>query len=190
VRRGQGKQKLDSLKSVDLRYLHRNGLLKHGRVSTIWWIRKGKEKVSVTVIAAEDHILLNYLIQRNEVTEFVELTRMECHLGGTRPFMKCPHCDRQVLLLYLSPACFRCRHCWRLTYASRNEGKLDLQFRRVWRAREKLGAPADLTALITPRAKWKHRSKYERLRKEAELQQQKVFGLLNKKLQVLKGELL
>ena len=139
------------------------------------------------VVAAEDHIVVKTCSSTHEpldeITQVVALTRTPCHLGGTRPWMHCPCCHCRVLLLYLGPYDFRCRHCWRLTYESRNEGQLDLQFRRERNARNKLGAPADLTVPITPRSKWKHGSKYERLRKEAELQQQKVIGLMNKKLQ-------
>ena len=182
MRIGQGKQKLDGLKSLDLRYLHRNGLLVPGKVSNLWWTRKNRVLGSFTVTAAADHIIVNCHAQHNEETQVVTLTRMECHLGGTRPFMKCPHCDRQVLLLYIAPYNLRCRHCSRLTYASRNEGKLDLQFRRVRNARSKLGAPADLTVPIESRAKWKHNAKYQRLRLEADLQQEKVFRLMKDQL--------
>jgi hypothetical protein len=184
LRRGQGKQKLDGLKSIDLRYLHRNNLLVPGKVSTLWWIRKGKEIGSFTITAADDHIIVSFLVQssKQDVTQTIELTRMGCHLGGTRPFMKCPHCDRQVLLLYLGPYDFRCRHSWQLTYASRNESKLDLQFRRVRNARSKLEAPANLTVPIAARAKWKHRSKYYRLLSEADLQHRKVLGMMKDQL--------
>lgn len=186
--RRSGKQKLDGLVAVDLRYLHRNGLLEPERVSFLRWIRNGQDIGYTSITAAEDHLVLDYPAQRsayghcNEVTQIVQLSRTACHFGGTRPWIHCPCCDRRVLLLYLGPTCFRCRHCYRLTYESRNEGQLELKFRRVRKARERLGAPADLMVPIPPRAKWKHRAKYDRLWVEAKTQREKVFEALDQNL--------
>jgi hypothetical protein len=183
LRRGLKKQKLDGLRSVDLRYLHRNGLLVPGLVSTLQWTRKGQVRGSFKVTAAADHIVITTNSSHDiEIIEVVTLTRSPCYLGGSRPWMHCPCCHRRVLLLYLGPYDFRCRHSWQLTYASRNESKLDLQFRRVRNARSKLEAPANLTVPIAARAKWKHRSKYYRLLSEADLQHRKVLGMMKDQL--------
>ena len=190
--RRPGKQVLDGLIRIDLRDIHRKGVLEPGRVSCIHWSRKDQLLSSMIITAAADRITLLYRAQQSgvdDVTQVVAVTYTPCHFGKSRPWLHCPTCNRRVLALYAGLTYFRCRHCYRLTYACRNEGRLDLQFRRVHNARSKLGAPADLMVPIAPRAKWKHRTKYDRLWVEAKTQRKKVFEALDKNLQKIYSRL-
>jgi hypothetical protein len=52
----------------------------------------------------------------------VELAQTDCNFGGVRHWFICPNCGRRVGKLYLPPQKehFRCRHCYNLSYRSRN----------------------------------------------------------------------
>ena len=62
----------------------------------------------------------------------VNLTTTPCNLGGIRYWFICPvsvngiYCGRRVGTLYLAPSghYFGCRHCYDLSYESRNESRL------------------------------------------------------------------
>lgn len=66
----------------------------------------------------------------------VDLVATACNYGGVRYWYRCPvevlGCDRRVGTLYKGGDYFACRHCFNLTYASRNSrgphglGKIDL----------------------------------------------------------------
>jgi len=186
--RPAGKQIQDELIRLDLRYLHRNGLLIHGVVSTLWWLQHNRIVGSITIIAKANKIVLNYRVVSSgsgslqEVYQVVQLNWLPCTFGSTRPFYFCPNCGQQVLILYPDNIYFSCRHCLNLTYQSRNEGRVDQLLRSVRNARSKVGAAADLTKTIPPKPKWKHRNKYNRLRQEAELHEMRFLGSMDRKL--------
>jgi len=53
-------------------------------------------------------------------TEVVPVTSTPCHFGGSRPWLRCPLCERRVGVLYarLAESRFACRKCRDLTYDS------------------------------------------------------------------------
>jgi len=74
---------------------------------------------------AQGKIVLSYTIRRGQsaavdVRDTVLFEETPCTLGGTRPWFRCPGCDRRVRALYLPPGRdhFRCRHCHCLAYGS------------------------------------------------------------------------
>lgn len=68
-------------------------------------------------------------------------------IGGTRCFLVCPHCARRVNALYCpkgnalqeKQAYLFCRHCWRLTYESRQKRRNALE--RIFEFWEELRSP-------------------------------------------------
>ena len=56
----------------------------------------------------------------------VQLEETQCHFGGARFWFICPlyknkkYCGRRVGVLYKDGDWFGCRHCYELTYTSRN----------------------------------------------------------------------
>jgi hypothetical protein len=69
--------------------------------------------------------------EKTECDYTVQLVTTPCHLGGVRWWFICPlsrngvYCGRRVGKLYLPPAgkyC-GCRHCYNLSYQSRNESR-------------------------------------------------------------------
>jgi hypothetical protein len=66
----------------------------------------------------------------------IQLTQTPCYFGGTRCWFICPldkgnndHCGRRVGVLYKAEDKFGCRHCYNLTYASRNLGGAEKKYR-------------------------------------------------------------
>ncbi len=87
------------------------------------------------------------------------------HFGGSRPFFVC-RCDRSVLQLFRpGNNSWRCRHCYNLSYATR---QVSVRYRLILKAqkvRERLGGE-DLGVAnpFPPKPKGMHRWRYERLR--------------------------
>jgi hypothetical protein len=120
-----------------------------------------------------------------EVSERVRIELVPGRYGGSRPYFICPGivnrglCARRVVKLYGAGRYFLCRHCYRLTYESRREGKWDRLLRRADKVRLRLGGTARRRLSRfpdRPKGMW-HRT-YERLRQqvfEAELTADDAF---------------
>jgi hypothetical protein len=116
--------------SVDVRYLHRNGLLKPGSWFSLRWSRVGRVTGSVRGAVSGDgrpeQVTLLYRHRRGlgseweDVGEPVELAWTACNFGGERPRFICPGagCSRRVAVLYGPGRYFLCRRCYDLVYQS------------------------------------------------------------------------
>jgi hypothetical protein len=93
----------------------------------------------------------------------VSWTRL--HLGGERPWMHCPHCQRRVAKLYSGFGGYFCRACvGNPIYASQ---ALSAQARPHFQAcklRLRLGGEASPTAALPERPRRMHRRTYDRLK--------------------------
>ncbi len=104
--------------SVDVRYLHRQGLLTPGRWFSLRWSRAGRETGSIRGAvegnARPDRVILLYRHRSGpggewqDVREPVPLDWTACHFGGERPWFVCPGagCGRRVAILY-GPGCWQ-----------------------------------------------------------------------------------
>ena len=116
------------------------GLLEGYRSTTLTWTwslsgHKSSIGIFVNVLDEPYYAKLNYTItDRNsgEKTDYdykIGLTTTPCHYGGVRYWFICPlvrngvPCGRRVGTLFLSSGgkYFGCRHCYDLSYESRNE---------------------------------------------------------------------
>ena len=119
------------------------GLLVGFHVSTLTWTHKAsghKNSIGITVDVeeAEPYVKVNYTTtDRNtgEKTDYdykISLTTTPCNFGGVRYWFICPlsvngvYCGRRTGTLYLASGgnYFGCRHCYNLSYESRNESRL------------------------------------------------------------------
>jgi hypothetical protein len=86
------------------------------------------------------------------------------HFGGRRPFFVC-RCGRKVLQLFAPYRhSWRCRHCYDLTYATRQAG---LRYRLILKAqkvRERLGGDLGVANPFPAKPKGMHSRRYDRLR--------------------------
>ena len=117
------------------------GLLRGYCASTLTWTRRlsgHKSSIGIVVDTEDLYAKVNYTItDRNsgEKTDYdykISLTTIPCNFGSVRYWFLCPlgtngvYCGRRVGTLYLAPGgkYFGCRHCYKLSYESRNESRL------------------------------------------------------------------
>jgi hypothetical protein len=174
--------------SIDVRYLHREGLLKPGRWFSLRWSRAERETGSIGG-SVEGHlrlrperVILRYRCRSGQgsewedVWELVSLSWTACNFGGERPWFICPGagCSRRVAVLYGPGRYFLCRHCYDLVYESQRENEMYRALRRAQTIRERLGGSANMTKPFPERPKGMHHETYWRLREEhdeAEMEQ-------------------
>jgi hypothetical protein len=176
----------DECHSVDVRYLHREGLLKAGHWFSLRWSRAGRETGSIRGVVSRDgqpeQITLLYRHQSGasgeweDVREPVHLSWTACNFGGERPWFLCPGagCGRRVAVLYGPGRYFLCRHCYDLTYESQRENGMHRALRRAQAIRERLGGSANMMEPFPEKPKGMHWRTYERLwweHHEAEMEQ-------------------
>ena len=172
--------------SVDVRYLHREGLLKPGRWFSLRWSRADRETGSIrgVVEGAErpEQMILLYRYRGGlggeweDVQERVSLDWTACNFGGERPWFICPGtgCGQRVAILYGPGKYFLCRHCYDLVYESQRENEMHRALRRAQTIRERLGGSANMTKPFPEKPKGMHHETYWRLREahdEAEMAQ-------------------
>lgn len=133
---------MEETKRIDIRYLKKqgwfNGYRSHGTLS---WNCGDEPSGYINAEYDGDYMLLKYRYRENggdwEGVELrVNLTTTSCNYGGSRKWFICPniHCQRRVGVLSGHGKYFLCRHCYKLSYGSQNETRLD----RMIRARNKL----------------------------------------------------
>jgi hypothetical protein len=160
---------------VDVRYLHREDLLKPGRWFSLRWSRANRETGSIRGVVIGDEkpekVILTYRHRSGpsgeweDVREPVELAWTACNFGGERPWFICPGagCGRGVALLYGPRRYFLCRHCYELVYESQREDKMYRALRRAQKIRKHLGGSANMMEPFLEEPKGMHWKTYERL---------------------------
>lgn len=132
-----GRQEADGLKQIGTTFLKRHGYFRSSWISgTINWSRNGESagNISIQSYAKEDDPCIKLVYTQTdrdtgEKKDFdykIPLTTTPCFFGGKRFWFTCPwyanglYCGRRVGVLYKGGDYFACRHCYRLTYNSRN----------------------------------------------------------------------
>jgi len=165
------KTTIEGCRSLDIRRLHREGLLKSGhRFSWCWW-RAEQKVASIKALVYRDRLVLSYRHRSGpgseweEVMEPVALEWTPCNFGGERPWFVCPGvaCGRRVAILYRQGKYFLCRHCYDLRYESQREDKKDRALRRAHKIRTRLGGSANMMELFPERPKGMHLDTYMKL---------------------------
>jgi len=132
------KEEADNLHKVEIWWLKKYGYLeKHcWKSGGIKWTNNwsGKESsigFNVSLFEEEQYIEFHYTRTKDDgekenLDYKVPLTTTPCYFGGVRYWFICPwyangiYCGRRVGVLYLGGKYFACRHCYNLTYNSRN----------------------------------------------------------------------
>jgi hypothetical protein len=137
------KDTVEDCRSVSISFLRKHDYFCGCRSGTIVWKNcYGEETSSISIIVStmydDNYVRFQYTsTNRNteEKTEYdykVQLTTTPCNFGGVRYWFICPlsrngvYCGRRVGKLYKAPGAnyFGCRHCYDLSYKSRNESRL------------------------------------------------------------------
>lgn len=140
-RRG-GRDTTDDYRTLDVRRLHRAGVLIPGWRGGWCWYRRGAKVADVNIEVRELSMVLRYSAtsggERKDYDYTVMLSHTGCTYGGARPWFLCPCCGRRVAILY-GGAVFACRHCRTLAYESQRESEGDRAIRRADAIRDRLG---------------------------------------------------
>ncbi len=136
------KDTVEDCRSVSIAFLNKHGYFSepcYGSGTISWKNCLGEETssigIAVSTLGNENYVRFQYTTtDRNtgEETKYdykVQLTTTDCNFGGVRYWFICPfskngiYCGRRVAKLYKSPGAnyFGCRHCYDLSYESRNE---------------------------------------------------------------------
>ena len=157
--------------SLDVRKLHREGLLNGANRFSWSWSRAGKESASIRGFFYGNHVTLSYRHRSGmtgeweDVKELIALEWTACNFGGERPWFLCPGagCGRRVAILYGPGKYFLCRHCYELRYESQREDKKGRAWRRAQKIRQRLGGSANMMEPFPERPKGMHHDTYMRL---------------------------
>lgn len=139
-RRG-GRETTDDYRRLDVRELHRAGVLTPGWRGGWCWTRRGEKRAEINIEVHELAMVLRYSAttngERKSYDYAVGLVRTKCTFGGARPWMLCPCCGRRVAVLF-GGAMFACRRCRGLAYESQRETAGDRAIRRADAIRDRL----------------------------------------------------
>ncbi|TCT19485.1 hypothetical protein [Thiobaca trueperi] len=166
-----GKNTTSDYRSLDVRRLHREGLLTQGQAFGWNWKCDGEALASTSIRTAADQVILSYRHrcgsdEWHPMEYAVRLDWTACTYGGARPWFLCPAdgCGRRVALLYIGRAgLFVCRHCYRLAYDCQRESDDDRATRRAERTRQRMGWEPGILNFPGRRPKGMHRRTFERL---------------------------
>jgi hypothetical protein len=184
--RAREKESTDDYRTLNISALKRDGSLQPG-MSLEWaWWRRGEKVASIGIAIESRHSMrLRYRSSRQGSVSVqhdypVAISWTPCHLGGERPWLHCPSCDRRVGKLY-SGSVFACRHCMRLNYPSQQANKRDRALDRTWTLRRELGCdagPFDYPAEYIRRPKGMHRTTFaKRIEKLVRVERQAVANV-------------
>jgi hypothetical protein len=184
------KTTVEECHSLDVRRLHREGLLKPDYRFSWSWSRGGRQIASVGGVvlgsSRSERVVLLFghrsgpSAHWENVQQPVALEWTPCNFGGERPWFICSgvvngvRCGRRVAVLHAAGKWFMCRHCYDLGYESQREDKTHRALRRAQKIRERLGGSANMTEPFPEKPKGMHWGTYERLWREhheAELEQ-------------------
>jgi hypothetical protein len=170
----------EGCKSLDIRELHRDHLLRPGRRFSLSWSRNGEPTGGIDVETEPGAVLLLYRTRSGDSSEWrdiqqrISITWTRCALGGHRPWFICSvysngrFCGRRVAILYAAGDLFACRHCYGLAYASQSEGARVRSLRQARKIRLRLGGGLSLYAPFPEKPRGMHWQTYRRLRGRAE----------------------
>ena len=171
--RGQGgKDTTSDMHPLDIRRLHRVGLLTPGRAFGWNWLRNGDTVASIQIRTEAERVILNYRSRSNggewQPMEYpVHLEWTPCNLGGRRAWFRCPArgCGRRVAILF-GGSIFACRHCHKLAYQCQRESDYDRAGRRADAIRRRLGWEPGFLNGGGLKPKGMHGRTFERLKAE------------------------
>jgi hypothetical protein len=170
--RWSSKTTTENYRSVDVRYLQREGILAMRSERLLRWTRNGETTASIVLQPEPDRVTFIYRSRDNggEWTpqEYpVMLERTPCHYGGERVWFRCPSraCGRRVAILY-GGRIFACRQCYRLAYECQKESVSDRADRRGWKIRAQ--CKDDWGSLLDPlfKPKGMHERTFRRLERK------------------------
>lgn len=159
-------KKTSNYRSMDVRRLQREGLLKDGAAyGWSWKDDAGNETASIGVQVEGGGVRFTYTIGgEHDVNELVRLTQTACNYGGGRMWFVCSYCAGRCALVYIGRQ-VACRKCLKLKYPSQSDDETDASWRRQRKMAAKIGADGN-NWLWKQKPKGMHQSTFQRIRGE------------------------
>jgi len=166
MRRGKGSDRSTierwAFDCLDVGFLRRGGFLDGGWVTiggTLKWPRVARLRTARYLIVLD--------IQGRSDSQHIRVSWTRVHLGGERPWMHCPHCQKRVAKLYSGLGGYFCRACiGNPPYATQWLGAQGRAHFQACKLRLRLNGQARLTMPFPERPPRMHRRTYDRLRRE------------------------
>ena len=128
------KDTVNNYNSIPIKFLKQHGHLVGYCSGGISWTRGGEKAGSVSYCVdisypGTKYIRFKYTTTIRATGEKIDqdykvrLVSTKCNYGGQRWWFICNYCKRRVGVLYIGDSEFACRHCYNLTYESRNESR-------------------------------------------------------------------
>ena len=139
------KDTVEDCRSVSISFLRKHGYFSEpcSMSGSIVWKNgfgeiTGSIGITVSTLDNVDYVRFYYTVterssgEKAEYDYKVSLATTPCHFGGVRYWFICPlskngvYCGRRVGKVYCPPGAnyYGCRHCYNLSYESRNESRL------------------------------------------------------------------
>ena len=151
----------NDLLALDIRGLARQGRLTPGTGCEVTWTR-GARKVTIGLEANHNAATLDFNTNGMHHRYDVLITWTACHLGGERPWWRCPHCGKRCAILY-GGAMFVCRKCAALHYPTQHASNVDKAILRAEAIRSRLGWKPGIANRGNGKPKGMHWKTYARL---------------------------
>lgn len=119
--------------------------------SAQWWLSLASLTVAFRYGDAAPHV------------EKICLGSTATPFGGRRAWLCCPGCARNVRVLYVGRAGYRCRHCYSLRYPSQRRQSHHTAVDMAERARMKLGGEPDISRSFPNKPRGMRSATYLRL---------------------------
>jgi hypothetical protein len=175
----------EDYRSLDIRYLARNGLLEPGIVSVLHWTVGGRKTGSVGIRGCANSVELSYILgglgqEPAERRYMINLVSTPCNLGGVRQWFECPakDCRHRVAVLY-GGEIFICRTCRQLQYPSQSVSSSERALLKAERVRDRLKwRPGVFNGMDLRKPKGMHWLTYSKLlQRYRELTDEGLIGL-------------
>ena len=153
---GSGRRTVEQTRSIDIRALQRAGYFTVPKQGSWIWQREDKITAKTWIDWNGERLRIR--------DQIIDIGRTPCRFGGHRLWFRCS-CGGHVSTLYSPNGLpWACRHCYRLTYATRQTNPRDRNLLRAQRIRECLGGSRNMLEDFPPKPKGMHWRRYGRMR--------------------------
>jgi hypothetical protein len=112
-----------------------------------------------------DHIEIT---NRNGYVQHFRVVWVRTYFGKPRAMLVCSSCGGGAIRLFSHYGNYACRHCHRALYASRRCNQATRPRLQAAKLRLKLGGWPDINEPLPPKARGKHKRRYQRLRNQVQ----------------------
>jgi hypothetical protein len=165
------KRTTESTRSIDIRWLKKQGYLIPHTIGTLKWQRGNKQTGFAVYYMEADLMIVSFPFlnggEWEAVAQKICFDKTPCNYGGSRSWFLCPDCSKRVAVLYGAGKDFLCRHCYKLTYSSQQECREYRLLRKARNIRCRLGGSNNKFMSFPWKPKNMHWKTYWRLRTEA-----------------------